>query len=230
MRWPAPIDHAYILCNVEKEPARAEYLTKWLTSNDIEPSCYTMGVHCYKDTLTAEDYAKYNPWQNRGSYEKYRNFNSYNLKPGEISLVLNWAGAARLAVAAGHKVVMILESDVLFDDGFLPKLAEALRGFRGEDVWDFLSLSAGADLRPSRAPGDHRAGWFPAPGYYHTRTTDAMIFRVSMLSKILTTLFPFAEVLDWELNYQLASHNSRSFWLDPPILRQGSGKVYPTTL
>jgi hypothetical protein len=230
MRWPNPIDHTYILCNVEKEPARAEYLTKWLTAHQIDPACYTLGVSCYKDTLSPEDYAKYNPWQSRGQYEKHRNFNSYNLKPGEISLVLNWAGAARAAVDAGHKVVMILESDVLFDEGFLEKLGAALESFHGQDVWDFLSLSAGADLRPSRPDGDMRAGWFPAPGYYHTRTTDAMIFRVSMLSAILGTLFPFAEVLDWELNFQLSINKSRSFWLDPPIIKQGSGKVYPTTL
>jgi hypothetical protein len=57
-----------------------------------------------------------------------------------------------------------------------------------------------------------------------------MIFQVSMLQKICETLIPFAEVLDWELNYQLALHNSRSLWLDPPIVRQGSGKEYPTTL
>ena len=66
--------------------------------------------------------------------------------------------------------------------------------------------------------------------YYHTRTTDAMIFKVDMMAKILGTLFPFAEVLDWELNYQLSLHKSRSFWLDPPIIRQGSGKEYKTTL
>jgi hypothetical protein len=57
-----------------------------------------------------------------------------------------------------------------------------------------------------------------------------MIFKVSMLKQIVGTLFPFAEVLDWELNYQLTLHKSISYWLDPPIIRQGSGKEYPTTL
>jgi hypothetical protein len=57
-----------------------------------------------------------------------------------------------------------------------------------------------------------------------------MIFKVSMLDKILNSLFPFSEVLDWELNYQLTLNSSKSLWLDPPIIRQGSGKEYPTTL
>jgi GR25 family glycosyltransferase involved in LPS biosynthesis len=229
-RWPEPIDHTYILCNPEKEPERAAYLTQWLARHTIDSSVYTMGLSCYGCDITAElAHSVYNPWQNRKPVEKARGHNSYNLKLGEISLVLNWAAVAQAAVKAGHKVVMILESDVIFDDDFLPKLAEGLRAFdRG--YWDFLSLSAGPNLRPQRNDDEKLQKWFMVSHYYHTRTTDAMIFKVDMMAKILETLFPFAEVLDWELNYQLSLHKSRSFWLDPPIIRQGSGKEYATTL
>ena len=123
----------------------------------------------------------------------------------------------------------MLESDVLFDENFLEKLEKVL-AILGSQQFDFLSISARDDLRPSRVPGDTSYQWFCNPGYYHTRTTDAMIFQVSMLRKIVGTILPFAEVLDWELNYQLALHTSRSLWLDPPIVRQGSGNEYPTTL
>lgn len=230
MSWPTPIDHTFILCDPRKEPERAAYLTTWLQSNGISESAYTMDLSCYGDTLGMETVEKvYNPWVDRKPVELQRNFNSYNMKLGEISLVLNWADVAKRSVERGYKVVMILESDVLFFDDFLKLLGFSLQSIP-YDSWDFLSLSAGANLRPRRAEGDNRLGWFPAPYYYHTRTTDAMIFKVSMLDKILGTLFPFAEVLDWELNYQLTLHKSRSFWLDPPLLRQGSGKEYPTTL
>jgi hypothetical protein len=58
-----------------------------------------------------------------------------------------------------------------------------------------------------------------------------MIFKVSMLEKIVGTFLPVAEVLDWELNYQLTLHGSRTLWLDPPIIRQGSATgEYATTL
>lgn len=230
MNWPAPIDHTFILCDPRKEPERAAYLTKWLSAQNVSDSAYSMGLSCYGDSLRLETVDKvYNPWVDRKPVELQRNFNSYNLKLGEISLVLNWAYVAKQAVERGYKVVMILESDVLFSDEFLTHLGFALKSLP-YDEWDFLSLSAGANLRPRREPDDNRLGWFPAPYYYHTRTTDAMIFKVSMLEKILSTLFPFAEVLDWELNYQLTLHKSRSFWLDPAIIRQGSGKEYPTTL
>ena len=226
------IDHIYILCDPQKEPDRASYLYKWIDTNAIPADKYTMGLFCYGCDLTTDMlYKFYNPWQNRKPVERERNFNSYNLKPGEISLVLNWHDVAKQAVEKGFAHVMILESDVIFPDNFLDLLKQSMSILRDQHIeWDFLSLTAGAGLRPYRAQGDTALGWFPAPPYYHTRTTDAMIVKTSMLKKITDTLFPFAEVLDWELNYQLTLHSSRSFWLDPPILRQGSWKEYSSTL
>jgi hypothetical protein len=226
------IDHIFILCDPTNEPDRFQYLQTWLQDNHIDSARYTIGLSCYGSDITAEQaFTVYNPWQNRKPVEQERNFNSYNLKPSEISLVLNWYAVAKQAVEKNYTTVMILESDILFFDHFLDNLQTSLGILqRGKVVWDFLSISGREDLRPKRDPKDTQLAWFRNPGYYHTRTTDAMIFQVSMLQKILGTLFPFAEVLDWELNYQLALHSSQSFWLDPPICRQGSGKEYPTTL
>jgi hypothetical protein len=228
MSWSSPIDHTFFLCDPVREPERAKYLQTWLQIHGISPTTYTMGLHCYKEDITPDIAERvYNPWIDRGEQDK--NFNRFNLKQGEISLVLNWADVAKTAVAKGYKTVMILESDVLFDDHFLQKLSIVLQPIQNQ-TWDFLSISARDDLRPKRNPGDTNFRWFQVKGPIHTRTTDAMIFRVPMLEKILSTLFPFAEVLDWELNYQLTRHSSVSLWLDPPIVRQGSGAEYTTTL
>lgn len=226
--WPKPIDHVFLLCDPAREPDRAAYLTNWLRESGIPPECYTMGLACYGDTLADEDALRvYNPLSLR--YSPDRGQYCRNLKKSEISLVLNWAAAARQAVDRGFSVVMILESDVLFFPEFLTNLSVALKA--APAGWDFLSLSAGANLRPRRPADSTELGWFPPlVPYYHTRTTDAMIFRVPMLKNILGTLFPFSDVLDWELNYQLSRHVSKSWWLDPPIVRQGSGNEYPTSL
>jgi hypothetical protein len=232
MKWPAPVDHLYILCDTEKERDRAEYLYKWLRSHTIDDTTYTLMSACYGSTLSDERaHEVWNPWVNRKPVEKQRNFNSYNMKKSEISLCINWAAAARAAVDAKHKVVMIFESDVIFDEDFLPRLGGALASLSYAS-WDFLSISAGAKLRPPRAAGDNNPVWFEMKNnYFHTRTTDAMIFKVDMLEKILGTFFPFAEVLDWELNYQLTRHGSRTYWLDPPIIKQGSAcGIYKTLL
>jgi hypothetical protein len=227
MNWPEPIDHTFILCDSEREPERADYLKSWLAKHSIHPDSYTMELHCYKDSITGELANRvYNPWIDRG--EPLKNFNRFNLKQGEISLVLNWAHAAKKAVEKNYKVIMMLESDVIFDNQFLYILKHVLEPIQTM-TWDFLSISAGANLRPKRDKDEIGFKWFLVKNI-HTRTTDAMIFRVSMLEKIVSTLFPFAEVLDWELNYQLSLHDSMSLWLDPPIIRQGSGKEYESTL
>jgi hypothetical protein len=233
-RFPHPIDHCYILCNPEKEPDRIKYLTTWLAENEIDPSCYTIGVDCYGTDpffQTAEVWKVYDPWSTQHG-RRLANGTSTNLKAGELSLILNFVGAAKKAVAAGHKTVMILESDVLFFDDFLGKFEKALAALDTEpmpkDGWDFLSLSASAKLVPERGDAPVNQQWFrPINSYFHTRCTDSMVFRVDMLAKILQTILPCAEPLDWELNFQLSIHRSRSFWLDPPIMKQGSGAAGP---
>jgi hypothetical protein len=128
---------------------------------------------------------------------------------------------------------MFWESDVLPDAHFLTNLESAMQNLQathGEN-WDFLSISSGANMHPQREPQDTAQKWFPVTNYFHTRTTDAMIFKVDMLQKIFPLFFPVAEVLDWELNFHLTIHKSRSFWLDPPIIKQGSSiGVYKTML
>jgi hypothetical protein len=232
MRWPSPIDHLYILCDPQEEYDRASYLRSWFQTKGLDSDCWSFVNKCYGNKLSAaEAHAAYNPFVDRRPIEPMRSFNSYNMKPSEISLCINWEHFARTAITAGHKCVMMFESDVLFKDDFLERLAEAMVAL-GDHKWDFLSISAGADLRPRRPTGDTKLDWFPPTNpYFHTRTCDAMIFKVSILEKIVGTFFPVAEVLDWELNYQLTLHHSQSLWLDPPIIKQGSADgIYKTTL
>ena len=236
MRWPLPIDHLYILCDPQEEPARATYLINWLKTNGIDDDCWSFVNKCYGKTLRSSDaHAAYNPYVERRPIEAMRSFNSYNMKPSEISLCINWDHFARTAIRNGHSIVMMFESDVIFNSDFYTHLKDAMNILTSNNVdWDFLSLSGGADLRPVRHAGDACLGWFPSINYYfHTRTCDAMIFKVSMLEKIVKTFLPVAEVLDWELNYQLTLHGSKTLWLDPPIIRQGSDtntREYESTL
>lgn len=226
--FPTPIDHCYILCDAEKEPDRAKYLQDWFETHQINSAQYTFLMPTYGTDAffqSADVWKFYNPWKRN----KLFNFNSRNLKPGELSLIFNFVLTAQKAIQEGHSVVMILESDVLFCENFLDRLGHVMQNAPSQ--WDFLSLSASADLRPNRHGALPDCVWFPPVNpYFHTRCTDSMIFRVSMLDKILQTILPCAEVLDWELNYHLTMHRSKSWWLDPPILRQGSGKEYMTTL
>jgi len=229
-RWPAPIDHAYILCDVEREPDRAAYLHGWLRDNEIDPSCYTFASKTYGVTLSAETAsACYDPFLWRRPEEEDQSVFHSNLKLSEISLLLNWYDIARRAVEAGHALVMTLESDVLFPSAFLTDLEHAMRLCSNEE-YEFMSIGGPEYMRPERDEGDVGFRWFKSIGYPKTRTTDGMIFKGPLLKKIVGSFFPCADVLDWELNYHLKLHGARCGWLEPPLIRQGSGNVYPTTI
>jgi hypothetical protein len=235
--FPNPIDHVYILCDPAREPERAAYLEDWFRRHAIDPRTYTMVLDTYGSDAyfqTKAVWEHYDAWSTAHG-RRPLNFNTTNLKPTELSLIWNWAAVARRAVLAGHRVVLIFESDVLFCDDFLAKFTAALAALEHETggAWDFLSLSASAGLTPT-APHPGRLWYPPNHPMLPTRCTDSMVFRVPMLAKILETLFPCAEALDWELNFQLVLHNARSWWLHPPVTRQGSGTTaahtYPTTI
>ncbi len=233
------IDHVYILCDPKKEPDRAAYLQQWFTHHQIDPASYTMVLDTYGSDAFFQSKAvwdSYDPWSTLHGRRRL-NFNTTNLKPTELSLIWNWAAVARRAVLAGHKVVMILESDVLFCEDFLRRFDIAMAALKHETggAWDFLSLSASAGLVPHGASAQSGRLWYKPNNPEHpTRCTDSMVFRVPMLAKILDTLFPCAEALDWELNFQLSLHKARAFWLHPPVTRQGSGvtaaHIYPTRI
>lgn len=233
MTLPSQIDHLYILCNKEKEPDRAKYLDTWLDTVKLDPTKYTFTSFCYGDSIPNDLIWKmYDPW-NKNRQTLRSSATSYNMKLGEISLCINWGVAALEAIKSKHNIVMLWESDVLPDADFLSKLDSAMQNLEDThgDNWDFLSISAGANLYPKRESNETDKKWFPVQNYFHTRTTDAMIFKTDILKKVMTTFFPFAEVLDWELNYHLTIHKSRSFWLDPPIIKQGSAiGIYNTLL
>jgi len=228
-RWPAPIDHVFVLCDVEREPERAAYFTGWLKDNRMDPSCTTFACKTYGTTLdAAEAMAHYDPFLTRRPIEELQSPFRGNLRKSEVSLLLNWHDIA--VQACQHPIVMMFESDVRFPPTFLADLEFAMRLLRPAD-FDFLSITSLPHLRPNRAAGDTTPRWFNPPQYFRTRTCDAMIFKGALLKKITDSFFPCADVLDWELNYHLNLHKARCLWLDPPILSQGSGTgVYETTL
>ncbi len=88
----------------------------------------------------------------------------------------------------------------------------------------YVSLGEGARTRPEKCDPSMYAktkAYMP-PHQFVFRCTDSMMFQVSYLQKILTTLFPFRECLDWELNIQTMAHKGNAWWADPPLAEQGT--------
>lgn len=151
------------------------------------------------------------------------------LSKGEISLVLNFYAAAKDAVEKKYTHVLFFESDVFLRSDFLKCFTELWQDL--PEQWDYVSLGEGVGTRPEKAPISYFAPVkvYKPPHQAVFRCTDSMLFRVSFLEKVLTTLFPFRECLDWELNFQLALHQGIALWADPPLAEQGSGRMRDIT-
>ena len=223
------LDAIYCIVNQTYEPDRVHRLVgevrRRMPSFPEDRIC--LCAPTWGKDLTVEDCFKvYNPWLQRPGWPSFTWKNRCMIK-GEISLILNFYFAMRDAVEKGYKTILILESDVFLRPDFEERLIKIFMELekRGDDGWDYVSLSDGV--------GTHADGYVnnymdqkvcEPPHQFMFRCTDSMLFRTEILKKIIGTLLPFRDCLDWELNYQFALHRGKGLWAEPHIVEQGSTK------
>ena len=223
------IDKIYCLVHPVYEPERLARLKQQFSKANLpsEKICYgaaTWGTELTNDLI----YTVWDPFLRAGLPNL--TWKSRCLSKGEISLVLNFYAAAKDAVANNYTYVMFFESDVYLRADFNKCFQELWTDLSGN--WDYVSLGEGIGTRPKGVPNSY---WSTTKAYKPPhecvfRCTDSMLFRVEFLKKIVATLFPFRECLDWELNYQLALHKAIAYWADPPLAEQGSSRMRDASL
>jgi GR25 family glycosyltransferase involved in LPS biosynthesis len=220
--WPSEIDMVFLLVHKEKEKDRFERLIPHFLSRGIPPEKLACVAPTWGSDLTTEQiFQVYDPYCRQGI--PVFTFKARCLSKGEISLVLNFALAARVAVEKGFQRVLIFESDTWLREDFVERLHDLLHDLKGKE-WDYVSLGEGARTRPEKCDPSMFAKTkaYTPPHQFVFRCTDSMMFQVSYLQKILSTLFPFRECLDWELNIQTMAHKGKTWWADPPLAEQGT--------
>lgn len=218
------IDKIYILVHPLYEKQRYTRLQTHLESVGLSKDKLVYGAATWGSELTSElIFQVWDPFIRRG----VPNFTwkSRCLSKGEVSLVLNFFAAAMDAVKNNYRHIIILESDVYLCRDFNERLRQLWNDLQGRD-WDFVSLGEGIGTRPNGATLSY---WSPTKAYkpphdFVFRCTDSMLFRVEFLKKVVQTLLPFRECLDWEMNYQIAIHRGIPLWADPPLAEQGSSR------
>lgn len=228
--WPAEIDMVFLLVHEHKEKDRYERLIPHFLSRGIPADKVMCVAPTWGSDLTNEQiFQVYDPFT-RQSMPVFT-FKARCLSKGEISLVLNFAIAARIAVDKGYQKILMFESDTWLREDFVSRLHELL-GELKEKEWDYVSLGEGARTRP---PNCNPSMYSPTkvytpPHQFVFRCTDSMMFQVEYLKKVITTLFPFRECLDWELNIQTMAHKGKALWADPPLAEQGTAVGRQETL
>lgn len=216
------LDCVVILGNPRREAERLERLIPHLQERGIPASKILVCGPTWGDELTSHQiFQVYDPFS-RNEIPIFT-FKARCLSKGEISLVLNFILAAQECVRRNYSTVLILESDVFLREDFTTRLDDLL-GQLKERPWDYVSLGEGARTRPPGCDASFFGSTklYEPPHNFVYRCTDSMLFRVDYLKRILTTLIPFRECLDWELNIQHLFHKSTSLWADPPLVEQGT--------
>ena len=222
MSWPSQVDKVILLVHTVHEKERYERLLPHFLSRGIPADKLLCCAPTWGSELTSElIFQVYDPYCRVGL--PIFTWKARCLSKGEISLVLNFFAAAKLACDQQWKTVLIFESDSWLRQDFVPRLNDLFQDLATKE-WDYVSLGEGVRTRPPTCEPSLYAVTkaYEPPHQFVFRCTDSMLFKVSYLQKILTTLFPFRECLDWELNIQTMSHKGKALWADPPLAEQGT--------
>jgi len=221
--WPDAVKAIYVLCHPLKEKERCDRLVPHLLSRGVPADRIRIWAPTWGSDLTVEQiFAAYNPYMERGI--PTFSFKGANLTRGEISLGINFGTAViNSTVQKDEGLIMFLESDIWLREDFVPRLHDLLKDTEGRP-WDYLSLGEGVGTRAPGAPPSYYAPTkaFAPPHQWVFRCTDSMLFSTGYLRRLARTVFPFKEIIDWEMNYQLMLHRGRALWADPPLAEQGT--------
>jgi hypothetical protein len=223
------IDKIYVLVHETHEKKRYERLKLHLIQKNIPQDKVVFCAPTWGSELSSDMiFRVWDPYLRPG----IPNFTwkSRCLSKGEISLVLNFYAAAKHAVDNNYKNVLVFESDVYLRDDFVKRMEQVWTDLSGS--WDYVSLGEGIGTRPEGVMMSYHSPCrvYKPPHQFVFRCTDSMLFRVDFLRKVVSTLLPFRECLDWELNYQLALHGGKALWADPPLAEQGSSRCREPSL
>lgn len=221
---------AYVLCNPTYEVERFTFLQDHLKARGITTVHWTYGP--WGSEIISEEYFKvYDPFIDRFGVGRALTFKSAGLLKAEVSLAIAmWKAydAAATSPGSDDDPILVLESDVVLREDFQERMRDVLKGLEGK-AWDYVSLGEGASTRPLNR--NCFSSYFgpneivKMPNAFCFRCTDSMLFRRGFCKKLRETFLPIRECTDWWMNIQATLHKAECYWVDPPIVEQGSNRL-----
>lgn len=116
---------------------------------------------------------------------------------------------------------LVLEDDVVLADDFEKQIKEVIKEASRLENWDAIFLGNGCNLRIS--PKQLRPGQrLYNKNHPAAKCTDSFLIKKSAAIKVYSNLNKFVLPIDFELNYWFWALNMDIYWLEPPIVQQGS--------
>ena len=157
-------------------------------------------------------------WYDRFLPELYNNKVGHKraLGLGSISLCIKHINVYDLMAKENDEYALLLEDDVVLHDNF--NNIETYMQNAPSD-WDMIFLGSGCGLRPKFTTPDQVFYKKESPS---TKCTDSFLIKKEAATKLRDNMIPFSLPIDFELNYHLHVLGFNVYWIDPPIVSQGS--------
>lgn len=147
-------------------------------------------------------------------------FPRYPLQPEVISLCMKHRTAMKKFVTeTDSPFCLFLEDDAIIHEGFFEKLDEYLKTI--PEYFDAAFIGQGCGKRIESVVDG--VNWYKKE-YPADRNTDSILFSRSFLTTLLQALdhYKIAFPIDHEYSFWFRTLRSNVFWLEPPIVTQGS--------
>ncbi len=144
----------------------------------------------------------------------------------EIAATISHIEILQRVAQGAHEWALVFEDDAILGNDFAAKLDEYLNDLPPDADVIFVGGAFGFRIEDT-SPGQHFYRKLHPAG----KPTDSYLIRRSAASAVARTITPFTFPIDWELSYHLMIHDLHVYWLEPPLVSQGSFEgVYPSSI
>lgn len=114
---------------------------------------------------------------------------------------------------------LVLEDDVSFKPILTEQLNDILNDVPAD--WDLIFIGSGCNLRiPQERVQKNKLCYLKS--HPASKCLDSFLIKKTAAEKILNTLMPFTLPIDFEYNHNMHVHDMKVYWVEPPIVKQGS--------
>jgi GR25 family glycosyltransferase involved in LPS biosynthesis len=152
---------------------------------------------------------------------QYYGFGGIMLKPQEISLSFKHLEAMRLFLDGEKDYMLVFEDDVILSHDFKNKFNSYVKSLPTD--WGAAFIGQGAGKRIPSTQINPSVHWYKK-NYPSDRCTDSILFTRDEIEKIYLSIKndKMSYPIDHELSYVFRKLNTNVYWLEPPIVAQGS--------
>lgn len=195
---------------------------EWYTDYDQEDLTEEVIEELYSEDLELFRH-RMNGWKTEEDYRNYK-----GITKSHLSLVIKFIKCIEIMAESDYDNVVFFEDDVIFNDGrygFIPATKDLIFEYinMAEEIgWDVLFFGGAFDhgLINNKIKGRYKN--LLEVDHPSTNTTSSFAMTKEACVKILDTLYPVCNSVDWEFNYHFAANNFRVFHAFPYICGQAS--------